>query len=165
MANEEVWKRRFRLSQLLNLTYTSRSGLSTAQHLLTYAQGWTLVYFCNYFDVDANGMVRIGKRGKYADGFEKYLKAELEGRTGRAVFMECLSLDDASLKKMDEEFAAYCEWLVHKLKLKHYKDKRLIPAAEHRNSRGESTGTAEDDLLIRPKKKAETDESGGGGDK
>jgi hypothetical protein len=145
-------KSRFRLRDLLNLTYRSRTGILPHQHFLVYAQGWLLVYFCNHYDVDAQGRVLFGKRGRYADGWDKYLRAELEGRTGRQVFMECLGLDDAGLKKMDEEFAAYGEWVIYKLRNLHVKDKRLVPYDQYENHKGQKTGEPEDDLLDQPKR-------------
>ncbi|HYC77057.1 MAG TPA: hypothetical protein VEI02_05455, partial [Planctomycetota bacterium] len=145
--------RRFRLPALLGLTYGDRPRLNIGQTVLTYAQGWLVCYFCNHFNVDERGMVVLGKPGKYAAGFEKYLHAELHGKTGKKTFMECLELDDAKLDAMADEFDLYTEWVLHKIKLRQFKDKKLIPWNEVTSKRGEKTGEEQDDLLDRSKVK------------
>jgi hypothetical protein len=120
---------------------------------LVYAQGWFLIYFLNHFNVDENGMVNIGAKGKYADGWAEYLKAELTGKTGRKVFMECLKLDDAGVQKMNGEFREYFDFVMRKRNLGQVQDKKLIPWDQYVNQKGKKTGEKEDDFLIDVRKK------------
>jgi hypothetical protein len=150
----------FSLDELVQQTYAKRNDYiaspgGQSKIGLVYAQGWFLIYFLNHFDVGPDGLVRIGKRGKYADGWDEYLKAELNGRTGKKVFMECLKLDDAGLAKMDAEFKNYFEFVMRKRNLGQVKEKKLIPWNEYVNKKGVKTGEREDDLLVAPARGAD----------
>ena len=123
-----------------------------------YAQGWMLIYFLNYFKVDAEGYVQIDTKEKpvegiYRAGWEKYVGMELNGKTGKAAFMEALGIDESGLKEMADHFDKYQRWILRKISLRQTKDKRLVPALKWRNRRGELNGEKEDDLLVKPPKK------------
>lgn len=148
----------FSVSELVQRTYGDRmmyesmGGKGQTKIQLIYAQGWFLIYFVNHFNVDAEGYVVYGKPGKYKAGWSKYLKSELDGKTGKKVFMEAFGVDDDGLKKMNEEFQAYYNYVMRKIQLDQVKDKQLIPWDAYVNRIGEKTGEKEDDILV-PKKK------------
>jgi hypothetical protein len=154
-------KKQFTLSELLEQTYAKKSEY-TAQGPegqvkigLVYAQGWFLIYFLNHFLVDDAGMVKIGVKGKYAAGWSDYLKAELTGKSGKKIFMECLKIDEAALQKMNEEYQAYFEFVQRKRNLGQVLDKKLVPWDQYMNKAGKKTGEKEDDLLVDPRRKKE----------
>jgi hypothetical protein len=146
----------FTLGDLLQQTYGKRNEYilqgpaGQAKIGLVYAQGWFLIYFLNHFNVDPTGMVRIGDKGKYAQGWSEYLKAELGGKTGKKVFMECLKLDDAALEKMNKEYVEYYEFVMRKRNLGQIQDKKLVAWDKYVNKKGVKTGEKPDDLLIAP---------------
>jgi hypothetical protein len=152
----QLEKDQFTLDEPLQQTYAKRNEYIMAgpagqtKIQLVYSQGWFLIYFLNHFNVDASGMVTIGKRGKYADGWGDYLKAELSGKTGKKVFMESLKLDDAGLAKMNEEYLAYFNFVMKKLNLGQVREKKLVAWDQYVNQRGQKTGEKDDDLLIAP---------------
>lgn len=152
----------FKLADLLNQTYGKRNeyllqgGAGQAKIGLVYAQGWFLIYFMNHFNVDATGLVRIGEKGKYADRWSEYLKAELQGRTGKKVFMEMLKIDDAGLETMHKEFVDYFNFVQRKKNIGQVKSKKLVAWDKYVNLKGQKNGTREDDLLIPPERKAES---------
>ena len=111
-----------------------------------------LIYFLNHFNADKDEYVVFGKPGKYSDGWKKYLKAELDGKTGKKPFMEAFGVDDDGMKKMNEEFQAYYDFIMRKLQLDQVKDKQLISWDSYVNRVGEKTGEKSDDLLVQPKK-------------
>jgi hypothetical protein len=156
---EDRW---FDLAELLDQTYAKRNEYmlpgrpdGQVKIQLVYAQGWFLIYFLNHYVVDDAGMVMIGTKGKYADGWAEYLKAELAGKSGKKVFMECLKIDDAGLKKMNDEYRAYFSFVQKKRNLFQVKDKKLVPWNEWVNKKGEKAGMQEDDLLVDPRRKKE----------
>ncbi len=160
----------FPLDQLITATYRDRdAGLANNPFTvpLVYAQGWMLIYFLNYFDTEPDGLVKIDTaakpvRGKYRDGWERYLRFELTGKDGKpysggAAFREAMGLDDAGMAKLADEFDRYQRFVIRKMDLTHVKDLRLIPWDEFRNKRNEKVGLREDDLLdpSRPPSKPE----------
>lgn len=152
----------FSLKELISMTYASRNGfMQSGEQIkigLVYSQGWMLIHFLTTFDVDAEGVIKIGTkerpvRGKYADGWERYLEFELKGKdgkpfSGRSAFIEAFELDDASLAQMGKEFDAYQKFLVRKVAARQIKKKRLIPWHKYVNRRGEKSGLKEDDMLF-----------------
>jgi hypothetical protein len=143
----------FKLADLLQQTYTKRNEYmiqpdGQKKIGLVYAQGWFFIYFMNHFNVGADGMVKIGQKGKYADGWSEYLKSELNGKTGKKVFMECLKLDDAALERMHREYVDYFKFVVRKQNLGQVKDKKLVAWDQYVNKKGQKTGEKDDDLLI-----------------
>jgi hypothetical protein len=147
----------FKLPDLLDQTYGKRNdyimkgGEGQKKIGLVYAQGWFLIYFLNHFNVDDKGVVQIGSKGKYRDRWNDYLKAELSGKTGKKVFMECLKVDEAGLEKMHDEYKKYFLFVVKKQNLGHVKDKKLVKWDEYVNKKGQKTGEKDDDLLIDPR--------------
>ncbi len=147
----------FTLGELLSTTYTNKgiwekSG-SMVKIELVYAQGWFLIYFLNNFNVDAKGLVQVGARGKYKDGWDRYVRGELAGKTGKKAFMEALGLaDDAALAALEKEYRAYFEFVNHKANIGQVKDKKLVPWKDYVNKRGEKTGEEADDMLVKPPK-------------
>ena len=148
----------FSVNELVQRTYGDRmlfesmGGKGQTKIQLIYAQGWLLIYFLNHFNADKDGYVVFGKPGKYSDGWKKYLKAELDGKTGKKPFMEAFGVDDDGMKKMNEEFQAYYDFIMRKLQLDQVKDKQLISWDSYVNRVGEKTGEKSDDLLVQPKK-------------
>lgn len=139
------------LDELLQTTYRDRYRWESEGRedkiSLVYAQGWFLIYFLNNFVTDEKGMVLVGKPGKYREGWLRYLAAELDGRSGKDVFMECLGLKPEDVKTMQSEFTSYYEFVQRKLNSKHVKDNQLIPWHEYRNKKGKATGEERDDML------------------
>jgi hypothetical protein len=159
---EKTW---FSVRELTKLTYADRDrwkqegGEGSAKSLRVYAQGWFLIYFLNYFDVDAQGYVKFGVRGKYADGWDAYVRGELNGKTGHKAFCDALGLDtEEKWTKIEEEYKNYFRFVNFKFNFKHVKDDRLVPYDQYVNKRGEKTGYKEQDLLIPPPKKTDDDE-------
>jgi hypothetical protein len=156
--NDVAADKLFKLSVLLTQTYDDRvkyegqGGEGERKILLVYSQGWFLIYFLNHFNVDANGIVKIGERGKYADGWAEYVKAELNGKSGKKVFMESLKLDDAGLEKMQGEYDAYFKFVQRKRNLGQIEDKKLVAWDKYVNKQGKKTGEKEDDLLVDPRR-------------
>lgn len=159
-GKHEVIKAPLSLKELVTSTYASRDAWTqseTYKVYLTYAQGWMLIYFLNYFDVDSEGIVKVDTkekpvRGKYRQGWEKYLEFELCGKdgkpfTGIEAFREALQLDDSKFEQLAKEFELYQKFVIRKLKLRHVKDKRLIPWNEYVNTKREKSGLKEDDVL------------------
>ncbi len=150
------------LWDLLALTYGDREKNKTSGNedfnLYAYSQGWFLVYFLNNFLVDSEGVVQIGKPGKYRKGWLKYFRGELDGKTGRDFFLQCMGLmgpdgqrDEAKWKTFEKEFYDYYEWINRKISLKyHVKNRRLIPWNEVVNRKGRKIGEKEDDMLHPP---------------
>lgn len=158
-------KRYFKIRDLVAVTYASKpkweSGGGDGQMniQLIYEQGWFLIYFLNYFDVDAAGYVKIGGKGKYQDGWETYVKGELSGRTGKKAFEEAVGIkSDADWDRLEDEYLKYFDFVNYKIAMQHVKDDRLIPYTEYKNRRGVATGEKEDDLLVRPAKKKDDED-------
>lgn len=131
-------------------------------NLFVYSQGWFIIYFLNTYNVDADGLVQIGKPGKYKENWTRYLGAELGGDTGRNVFLKCMDLVNDKGEPVDEahpkwrafkkEILDYYEWMNRKTaKRYHVKDNQLVPWQEVKNRKGIKIGEREDDLLILPK--------------
>jgi hypothetical protein len=146
----------FKLAELLTQTYDDRikyedqGAAGEERILLVYSQGWLLIYFLNHFNVDATGMVKIGEKGKYADGWNEYVKAELNGKSGKKVFMQVLKLDDAGLENMQKEYSAYFNFIMRKRNLGQVEEKQLVAWDKYVNKKGMKTGEKEDDLLVAP---------------
>ena len=147
----------FKLWDLLALTYqdreTNKGGGNDDLNLFAYSQGWFLVYFLNNFLVDDEGVVQIGAVGKYRKHWLKYFRGELEGKTGREFFLECLDLrpngklDEAAYERFEAEFMDYYEWMNRKMSMKyHTKENRLVPWDEVEN-KGKIIGDRWDDML------------------
>ncbi|MAB90126.1 MAG: hypothetical protein CMJ90_11785 [Planctomycetes bacterium] len=147
----------YALEDLVGYTYGDRNGGKVNQGLV-YAQGWMLIYFLNYFDVDANGVVKVDRKdrpvvGRYRNVWEKMLGYVLAGKDGKPHTGEAAFLDAAGVSSVDELsemadlFDRYQRWLSEKIKFNQYKDKRLVPWDEYVNSRGQKTGRKEDDQL------------------
>ena len=149
----------FTLADLLNQTYAKRNeyllrgGEGQKKIGLVYAQGWFLIYFLNHFNVDETGMVKIAAKGKYADGWNEYLKAELAGKTGKKVFMECLKVDDAAIENMNKEYKAYFDFVRRSATSARSRRRSSIPWDQYVNKVGKKTGEKEDDMLIDVRKK------------
>jgi hypothetical protein len=101
----------FKLEELLKLRNSAE--LLTAAFRMTkgedlgavtsifYAQAWGLVHFFWY-----------GADGKYRDRFRAYVKEELTGKSGLAVFKKVFG--DPDLKALGEEWEAWCRDLANK---------------------------------------------------
>ncbi|MEE9391488.1 MAG: DUF1570 domain-containing protein [Planctomycetota bacterium] len=141
---------------LIELTYAHRE-INTRnddqdKNLMVYSQGWFLCYFMNNFNIDAKGMVVIGKHGKYRDAWIRFFESNLGGNSSREKFLECIGAkgqDDPKFILFDKEFNAYFEWMNRKLAMKQDKDKKLIPWADVIN-KGRHTGELIDDMLYPP---------------
>jgi hypothetical protein len=145
---QEGRKRLFTLRELLTRTYAHRPSIeANGRTGALYAQGWFFIYFMNHFDADGNGLVRVGKPGKYRDRWRRYVEAELQGRTGLKVFHEVMGTDDAALAAMEEEYWRYYEFIQYKRTQNQVKNGRIIPWNEWRNRRGELAGEEKDDML------------------
>ena len=152
------------LKELLDLTFASRNEAMKNGEMwkvpLVYSQGWLLIYFFNNFDMDDEGVIKIGTRenpvrGRYADSWDRYLRYELKGKdgkpySGREAFKDAFGLDDAGLDRLAREFEGYQRLFINKLLVGQIKDKQLIPWNEYVNRRGEKTGRKEDDMLFPP---------------
>lgn len=128
-------------------------------NLMVYSQGWLLIYFLYNFKLDDEGVVQLGEQGqgKYRDNFRRYLVGELEGKTGRDFFLQCMDMwkdgqvDQAKFDELNREFTAYYEWLNRKTSMKyHVKDLKPIPWNEVVSRRGRKIGDKEDDMLFPP---------------
>lgn len=154
-------KKAYSLHDLLSLTKAderkNRSDDSLDLNLLNYSQGWFLVYFLNNYLVDSEGYVVFGKEGKYFRHWLKYFKGELDGKTGRDFFLECMGLlnSDGSentekFAAFEKEFMAYWEFVNYKFASPyHVKDGSIVPWGEVANKRGRKIGEKYDDILIR----------------
>lgn len=164
-APEHLKTDRFTLEELIKLTYEARNDFQSkgqmGKVLMNYSQGWALIYFLNYFDVDAAGDIKVHTeakpvKGRYRDGWEKYLHFELKGKDGAPfvggpAFLEAFGFkdyDDPGLKRMSIEFEAYQKFLHRKISTGQHKNKELVPWKDFRNRRGEAMGEKEDDMLF-----------------
>lgn len=147
----------YALEDLIGFTYGDRNtgGVNVG---LVYAQGWMLIYFLNYFDVDENGVVLVDTKdkpvvGRYRDVWERMLGYVLAGKdgkphTGKAAFLDAAGVSSVDeLTEMGDMFDRYQRWLSEKIKFNQYKDKRLLPWNEYRNRNGQKTGQESDDKL------------------
>ncbi|MCA9321073.1 MAG: DUF1570 domain-containing protein, partial [Planctomycetes bacterium] len=152
----------YSLWDLLAITYRTREENKGAGdedfNLFAYSQGWFLIYFLNNFAVDAEGMVQLKPtKSKYHDGWRKYFQGELQGKTGRDFFLECMGLmgadgqrDEAKWAAFEKDFNAYYEWMNYKTSLKyHVKDRRMIPWDQVQNIREKKIGEKDNDMLYR----------------
>ena len=154
-------KKAYSLLDLLSLTKAderkNRSDDSLDLNLLNYSQGWFLVYFLNNYLIDAEGQVVFGKPGKYFPNWLTYFKGELDGKTGRDFFLECMGLLNGNGSLNDEKFAAfntefmnYWEFVNYKFASPyHVKDGEIVPWDKVVNKRGRKIGEKYDDKLIR----------------
>lgn len=137
----------FNLRELIQTRYHHRAKIRrTHREGHIYSQGWFLIYFLNHFNVDAEGNVVLGKKGKYSDRWRKYVKGELEDKGGLEDFMKAMELDDASFKQLETEFWRYAAWINKKLNLKAVKNGQVIPWQEQ-EVRGRKVGAKRDDVL------------------
>ena len=145
----------YKLEDLITLTFGDRNN-GRVNPGLVYAQGWMLIYFLNYFDLDNAGNVRIDTaatpvEGRYHAVWEKMLGYVLTGKdgaphTGERAFLDAAGVATTEqLAEMADQFDRYQRWLSNKIKFKQHKDKRLIPWDQHRDSRGRKVGQASDD--------------------
>ncbi|MAG31027.1 MAG: hypothetical protein CL908_09075 [Deltaproteobacteria bacterium] len=155
-------KQQLTLEQLLaykpdkKATVEWKLGLGWRQELVA-AQGCYLIHFLRDFDVDDEGLVKIGTDatpviGRYRAGWERYQGFELQGvdgkpHIGKAAFMGALALDDPGFQRLAKEYDAYLEFIVRKQVLRQIQGKRLIPWHDYVNKRGEKAGTKDDDRL------------------
>ena len=139
----------FNLKELIQTTYGDRERIGTEGRTgYIYAQGWFLVYFLNHYNVDNEGYVVVGAKGKYADRYRNYMRAELAGDTGLDVFMKQMELDEDGLRAMSDEYWRYAAYINRKVSLKQVdKKKRLVAWDKYVNQRGEFVGEKEDDRL------------------
>ena len=126
---------RFTLDQLLGLMLQDRDKLavesaSGAKRIrLVYAQGWFLIYFLDHFNVDAKGVVQLGGPGAHRDLWLRYLKREMEGKSGKAAFLEVVAASGTNLATLESEMNAYLDFVTRKLGKGQVKDQQLVPAA------------------------------------
>ena len=156
---KQFFARRYKLEELIELTYADRGKMAGVQTGMNYAQGWMLIYFLNYFDMDdATRTVKVDTpdrpvRGRYADVWEKMLGYVLTGKegkphTGKEAFLDAAGVSSVDeLKEMSNLFDSFQRWVLEKLELRQSKDKRLVPWDKAYNKRGEKMGNAEDDTL------------------
>lgn len=158
-SNEE---QAYSLWDLIGLTFADRQ-VNIAEgkqnkNLFVYSQGWLLVYFMYNFNVNDKDVVQLTEKpnGKYKQGFLNYMKEELNGNTGRDLFLQCLGLWDEEAKKVDEakfdqfnlEFIRYYNWLNRKLAMKyHVEDRKPVPWTKVKNKRDRLIADEEDDIL------------------
>ena len=154
-------KKAYTLIKLLSLTKAderkNRTDDSLDLNLLNYSQGWFLVFFLNNYLMDAEGHVVLGKEGKYFQNWLTYFKGELDGKTGRDFFLECMGLLNSDGSMNDEKFAAfekefmnYWEFVNYKFATPyHVKDGQIVPWDQVVNKRGRKIGEKYDDILIR----------------
>lgn len=147
----------YALEDLIDFTYGDRAKPGT-NHGLIYAQGWMLIYFLNYFDLNDDGTVKVDTPdrpviGRYRGVWEKMLEYVMIGKngkphTGKAAFLDAAGVSSVDeLTEMGDLFDRYQRWLAHKVKFKQIKDKRLVPWDKYRNRSGRKTGVIEDDKL------------------
>jgi hypothetical protein len=152
-ANKFKQEKVFSLKELLRTRYADKPRIKeNGQEGLIYSQGWFLIYFMNYFNVDAEGYVHPDKPGQYREGWKRYVAAELRGKTGLEVFKEAMGFDDEDLARVEAEMWKFAEYVRYKeYAIKQINSEgQLIPWDEYVNQRGEKTGEKEDDLLVRP---------------
>lgn len=150
----------YSLWDLLGLSFSdrekNRANGDGDLNLMVYSQGWLVIYFLYNFKVDDEGLVVLGSQGqgKYRENFKRYLVGELEGKTGREFFLQCMDMwkdgkvDQEKFDELDREFTAYYEWLNKKTSMKyHVKDRKPIPWDQVTNIRGKKIGDKEDDML------------------
>lgn len=149
----------FTIRELVNTRYadkpTIEGGRRTAEGnfiepprvMQLYAQGWFLIYFMNRFNVDEKGLVHPDQPGRYQARWQKYVQAELEGRTGEAEFMKVMGFSESDLARVEQEFWRFYEYVQYKRTMEQVVDKDLVPWQKAKNARGELFGTEEDDLL------------------
>ena len=149
----------FTIRELINTRYadkpTIEGGVRTPEGnfiepprvMQLYAQGWFLIYFMNRFNVDEKGLVHPDQPGRYQARWQKYVQAELEGRTGEAEFMKILGFSESDLARVEQEFWRFYEYVQYKRTMEQVVDKDLVPWQKAKNARGELFGTEEDDLL------------------
>lgn len=123
----------FDLQGLIATTYGDREKIGNDGRTgYIYSQGWFFIYFLNHFSVNDREIVQVGAKGKYADGFKNYVRAELSGRTGTDVFMEALKIDEQGLRAMREEFWRFSAFVLDKAIGKRLVRKKLLPLKEYR---------------------------------
>jgi len=171
----------YALEDLINFTYGDRAKKGT-NHGLIYAQGWMLIYFLNYFDVDEDGIVKVDTpdkpvTGRYREVWEKMLRYVMVGKdgkphTGKNAFLDAAGASSVDeLAEMGDLFDRYQRWLAHKIKFKHTKNKRIVPWNKYRNRQGKNTAVKEDDAFpktrerqrLKDKKDAEDKDGEGNG--
>jgi hypothetical protein len=139
----------FNIKELIQTRYADREKIGAEGRTgYIYSQGWFMIYFLNHYNVNSEGSVVVGAKGKYVDRYSNYMRAELAGETGLDVFMKHMELDEEGLRKMSEEYWRYSAYIAKKISLKQVDlKKQLIPWNEYENKRGEKVGEASDDLL------------------
>lgn len=158
-GNEE---QQYSLWDLIGLTFADRqvniAEGKQKKNLFVYSQGWLLVYFMYNFNVNDKDIVQLTDKptGKYKQGFLNYMKEELNGNTGRDLFLQCLGLWDKKAGKVDQdkfdkfnlEYIRYYNWLNRKLAMKyHVDDRKPVPWNKVKNKRDRLIGDEEDDFL------------------
>ena len=161
---QQTKKKAYKLYDLMGLTYRDRQKNTSAGdedlNQFAYSQGWFLIYFLNNFDVDAEGVVKIGAPGKYKKPWLEFFKKTFAGRWDRDTLLGCLGmlkpdgkLDEAKFAVLEGEFNAYFEWVNRKIAMSssgHIKERRLVPWTETVSRKGNKTGEKVDDMLKKP---------------
>ncbi|MAG54789.1 MAG: hypothetical protein CMJ83_00705, partial [Planctomycetes bacterium] len=150
------------LKQVLDATIATRDGWfsetdGSRRVQLAYAQGWALVHFLHWFDVDDAGFAKLPKpgslpMGRHLPGFRRYLALQMQGRDGhawgsRVAFQAAMGLDDAGLARMSQDYVSWLRFLSRKVAQKAVRDGQIVPWNAHTDARGEVAGEPEDDRL------------------
>lgn len=148
-GHEQSQDKLYSLKELIATRYVPHKGEAEASGRVgeLYAQSWFFIYFLNNYNVAEDGRVRIGQGGPYQAGWRRYVQAELEGRSGPKVFLECMGWTLEDLERVQEEYWRYFTWVRRKVNYNHTDDGILIPYDQYVNKRGRKTGRPEDDIL------------------
>lgn len=139
----------FNLKELLQTTYGHRRKITrTHRTLAVYAQGWFLIYFLNHFNEQDGGVTDPRKPGIYAKRWREYVKAELTGESGLQVFLDKMGLDEAGLRKLEDDYWRYAKWIIRKNQLGAIKNKHVVHWSEQVNRVGTKVGKPSDDVMV-----------------
>lgn len=139
----------FNLRELLSARYLDRPRIEKEGRVgELYGQGWFFIYFMEYFNVDAEGMVKPNTPGKYKEKWMKYVQEELLCRTGPEVFMKTMGFDEKAFDEMETEYWRFLAYILRKINLGEVVDNRPIPwdQKKHKKS-GAIVGEKTDDTL------------------